>query len=192
MHRLSTSFVLGYHGCPEAVAHSLLAGEPFEPSKNDYDWLGPGTYFWQSNPRRALQFASEKRAREKAKWQPNVIGAVVELGLCLDLTTEASIEEVRQAHQHLSKLQTVAGAPLPINSGGNDRLVRKLDCAVITTLYDIRKNLGEPACDTVLGIFEEGGPLYENSGFRTKTHVQICVCNPAMIKGVFRVPALDL
>ena len=34
----------------------------------------------------------------------------------------------------------------------------------------------------------EGERLYRTSGFRKQTHIQICVRNPAMIKGVFRVP----
>jgi hypothetical protein len=42
MHRLSASFVLGYHGCDAEIAEKLLRGEPFEQSQNDYDWLGHG------------------------------------------------------------------------------------------------------------------------------------------------------
>jgi len=39
--------------------------------------------------------------------------------------------------------------------------------------------------DTVRGVFTEGEPLYENAGFRNKTHIQICVMNPKCIKGYF-------
>ena len=31
-------------------AERLLAGEPFQKSINDYDWLGHGIYFWEANP----------------------------------------------------------------------------------------------------------------------------------------------
>ena len=48
--------------------------------------------------------------------------------------------------------------------------------------------ISSPAIDSVKGIFVEGSPVYEDSGFFHKTHVQICVCNPDCIKGVFRVP----
>lgn len=54
MHALSASFILGYHGCDEAVAEKVLAGEDFKPSDNDYDWLGSGIYFWEANPQRGL------------------------------------------------------------------------------------------------------------------------------------------
>jgi hypothetical protein len=50
---LTTSFILGYHGCDADVATRLIEGEPFKASENDYDWLGPGIYFWESNPQRA-------------------------------------------------------------------------------------------------------------------------------------------
>jgi hypothetical protein len=33
----------------------------------------------------------------------------------------------------------------------------------------------------------EGKRIYPTSGFWNKTHIQICVCNPDNIKGVFRV-----
>jgi hypothetical protein len=42
MHSLSTSFVLGYHGCDRETGERLLLNEPFRPSENTYDWLGKG------------------------------------------------------------------------------------------------------------------------------------------------------
>ena len=51
-------FVLAFHGCDRAVGERILAGkEHVRPSDNDYDWLGPGAYFWENNPRRALAWA---------------------------------------------------------------------------------------------------------------------------------------
>jgi len=169
------------------VATALLSGKPFKASDNQYDWLGPGIYFWQSNPRRALQFAREKKQRERAQWDPAVVGAVVELGLCLDLTTEAGVDGVPAAHQTLVELATSAGDPLPTNSRGEDLLLRKLDCAVIRVLHDIRDKADLSTFDTVVGIFQEGAPIYDGSGFRSKTHIQISVRNTTVIKGVFQV-----
>ena len=54
-------------------------------------------------------------------------------------------------------------------------------------LHEVRRNADEPTIDSVKGIFIEGNPIYANSGFHEKTHIQICVCNPEQIKGVFRV-----
>ncbi len=45
----------------------MLDGEDFKPSDNDYDWLGPGIYFWESNWARGLEFASEQMKRKESK-----------------------------------------------------------------------------------------------------------------------------
>lgn len=86
MHALSASFVLGYHGCDRGVAERLLGGENFKLSSNDYDWLGPGIYFWEANPQRGLDFARELAVLKRDKGRirkAGVVGAVIELGLCL-------------------------------------------------------------------------------------------------------------
>jgi hypothetical protein len=92
MHELSSSFVLGYHGCDQEVAEQLLNNIPFLPSHNDYDWLGSGIYFWEANPQRGLEFANElaDRSPEFIK-NPTVVGAVLDLGYCLDLTTSSGL-----------------------------------------------------------------------------------------------------
>lgn len=193
MHRLNSSFILGYHGCSAFAAEQLLSGaSQFRISENDYDWLGPGIYFWQSNPARALQFAHEKRERENADWMPTVVGAAIDLRDCLDLTTEIGIDEIRSAHQLLSETFSRAGEALPSNSGGPGHMLRRLDCAVVRQLHEIRRQMGLASVDSVKGIFVEGTPIYEGSGFRSKTHVQIAVCDPAAIRGIFRVPQEDL
>lgn len=186
MHTLSSSFVLGYHGCDQAVANALLNGAEFKHSKNDYDWLGSGIYFWEANPKRGLDFAKEVENRTGKIAIPAVVGAVIELGLCLDLTTQAGIDQVKQSFDSLSKALKLSKSPLPRNKSG--LLRRNLDCAVINYLHHIRREQQAPAIDSVKGIFVEGSPVYEDSGFFHKTHVQICVCNPDCIKGVFRVP----
>jgi hypothetical protein len=193
VHRLSTSFILGYHGCDAKVAKRLIDGEPFKTSENDYDWLGPGIYFWEANPQRALSCAQEVHKREPVKIRiPAVVGAVVELGLCLDLASEAGIKQARAAYRALAELYKTAKTTLPKNRGGPDDLLRKLDCAVISQLHAIRGREGQPPVETVRGIFIEGKKIYPSAGFRAKTHCQVCVCNPLQIKGVFRVSESEL
>lgn len=96
------------------------------------------------------------------------------------------------AHDVLQKTLREAGAEVPQNRGGRDLQLRKLDCAVITLLHDIRQSSDLEPIDTVAGIFIEGKLLYENAGFFEKTHIQICVCNQRQIKGVFRVHDSEL
>ena len=191
MHQLAASFVLGYHGCDKAVGERILKGEPFKQSNNDYDWLGPGIYFWEANPLRGLDFAREgsKRRGSNIK-QPFVIGAVISLGLCLDLTTTAGVEQVRTAHRALAEFAAAGPVDLPQNAA--DGLVRRLDCAVIQMVHTIRTDHDDQPVDTVKGVFIEGPPVYASSGFYERTHIQIAVRNSDCIKGVFRVPPSQL
>ena len=191
MHRLTSAFILGYHGCDKEVGERLLAGTVFKPSDNDYDWLGPGIYFWESNPLRGLEFAAEVSKREGSSIsKPFVIGAVIELGLCLDLTTSTGLEWVRIAYDSLVEVTRAAALKMPSNS--KDRLRRNLDCAVIRRLHTILEAQKLPPIDTLKGVFTEGKPAYPGSGFPEKTHIQLAVRNPRCIKGVFRVPSEQL
>ena len=194
MHRLTTTFVLGYHGCDESVAERLISGEPFQKSINDYDWLGPGIYFWEANPLRGLEFAVEL---QNAPWgsditTPAVVGAIIDLGFCLDLTTAAGIRQVRAAHASYISNCEQTGDVIPQNSADANYLRRQLDCAVFTQLHQIREDDEDQPIDTVRGVFVEGEPAYEGAGFRARTHIQICVCNTSSIKGVFRAPSDQL
>lgn len=187
MHHLSTVFVLAYHGCDRRVGEELLAGKKaLTPSDNDYDWLGPGVYFWESNPERALEFAREKQRRGDKIHTPFVVGAVVDLGLCLDLTTKDSIESLKLAHQTLNDAFSASGDKPPVN--GPEPWRRRLDCAVIRTLHEVVRSSGAMPIDTIRGMFTEGSPIYAGSAFFEKTHVQIAVLNLECIKAVFRIP----
>ena len=168
-----------------------MRGERFISSTNDYDWLGHGIYFWESNPQRGLDFARERAGRRRGHAKvtdPAVVGAVIDLGLCLDLTTTAGIDRVKLAFSALVNIVGRAEPPRPLPENSKDGLRRNLDCAVVNTLHDILRASGEPPFDTVKGIFIEGGSAYPGSGFHEKTHIQICVRDPRSIKGVFRVP----
>ena len=186
--------MLGYHGCDESVAERLISGEPFQKSINDYDWLGPGIYFWEANPLRGLEFAVEL---QNAPWgsditTPAIVGVIIDLGFCLDLTTAAGIRQVRAAHASYISNCEQTGDVIPQNSADANYLRRQLDCAVFTQLHQIREDDEDQPIDIVRGVFVEGEPAYEGAGFRAKTHIQICVCNTSSIKGVFRAPSDQL
>jgi len=192
LHELTASFVLGYHGCDRSVAESLIAGAEFRHEGNQWDWLGSGIYFWESNPLRGLEYAHELKANpQKTKGfvvEPAVVGAVIDLGLCLDLTSSTGIRALAASHESFVRLCRIEGRAIPTNKGGPDRLVRNLDCAVINHLHAVRIAAKLPTFDTVKGVFQEGAAIYQDAGFREKTHIQVCVRNLDCIKGVFRVP----
>jgi len=182
--------VLGYHGCARATADLAITGKAsILESTKPYNWLGPGAYFWENDPHRALEFARWKASRDKNFVEPTVIGAVIDLGNCLDLVTQESLQMLKKAHASFVSTSGLEGLALPKNQnsrdGNEDRVLRYLDCAVITHLHELVLESNEPAYDTVRGMFTEGGDLYAGAGFREKTHVQIAVRNQSRITGVF-------
>jgi hypothetical protein len=196
VHELSSSFILAYHGCDRSVAERLLNNKTFRLSENDYDWLGSGVYFWEANPARALAWARHLRKVGKSGpariRQPYAIGAVINLGYCLDLISTNGIEFVKEAYLDFKHYMEQSGSPMPTNRGGDDLLQRYLDCAVINHIHSVIKRDKGKAFDTVRGVFLEGKRIYNTSGFYEKTHIQICVRNLSNIKGVFRVPVNQL
>lgn len=189
------SLVLAYHGCSLGTAQKLLGGSPFQPSTEDYDWLGSGSYFWENDVLRAYRWATEPRRKFG---YPSVVGAVIELGNCLDLTTQTGITAVKLAYDDFISTAEEDGTPVPENvnpakESGGDKIIRRLDCAVMNYLYKIVKTAQESdpksqSYTTVRALFPEGSELYPGAGFRDKTHIQICVREPEQIFGVFRIP----
>lgn len=191
-------FVLGFHGCDRKIGEDILSGTiPQKKSVNTYDWLGHGYYFWENNPGRAIQYAKElknnpKRSKEVIN-EPFVIGAVIDLGYCLNLLEEHSLQTLKFAFNLLEDSTMLSEKPLPVNKKlvAGQPLLRDLDCAVIETLHQCRGNSGLKAFDSVRGMFAEGEELYPGAGFQEQSHIQICVCNPNCIKGYFRVRKSD-
>ncbi len=54
-----SSALVAYHGCDVTTRDDLLAGRQnhLSHSNNQYDWLGPGAYFFEGDVERALLFA---------------------------------------------------------------------------------------------------------------------------------------
>lgn len=192
LYESQASFIIGFHGCDKSVGEALLRGKTphLKPSTNDYDWLGHGIYFWEGNPQRAFDFASQRASGDKnskgAIKEPFVLGAIIDLRHCLDLLDSAGLQQVADSFSLLKKSFDAVGLALPENEGGEDLTRRYLDCAVIQSLHQYRKDETLPAYDSVRAAFFEGKNLYENAGFRQKNHIQICVRDSACIKGYFR------
>ena len=83
--------VIGYHGCEAGVAQRLLAGARFRSSRNDFDWLGSGVYFWEYGPERALEFAATQLRRRGRRARPAVVGAIIQLGSELQRQTHVQV-----------------------------------------------------------------------------------------------------
>jgi hypothetical protein len=190
LYEKATPYIIGFHGCDQSIADMLLssAQPTFKKSKNDYDWLGNGMYFWENDPNRAWEYILEVQSREpKRITSPAVVGAVLDLGHCLNLVENRYISLAKDTFLAYKEKTTSDGLEMPINKSvsphDHDNLFRHLDCAVIEFIHMLAAD--EPF-DSVRGMFIEGGKIYEGAGFHEKTHVQIAIRNPDMIKGYFR------
>lgn len=193
LYEYQPAFVIGFHGCDKSVGEDILNGKKthLEPSTNDYDWLGHGTYFWEGNPKRAMEFAEQRanggrNSKGKIK-NPFVLGAIIDLRHCLNLLDSSGLQQVADAHAALKEFLDLNNISLPENKGEQGDLTRRfLDCAVINSLHQYRKDEKLDGYDSVRAAFWEGADLYPNAGFKRQNHIQICVKSHDCIQGYFR------
>ncbi|WP_207462044.1 hypothetical protein [Azospirillum sp. SYSU D00513] len=190
MTELSNPFVLGYHGCRKSVGEDILAGKVphLKDSRNRWDWLGSGIYFWEADPKRGYEWALDRYGAADAF----VLGAAIHLGYCLDLMSRGPLDLLKPAYDTLLNAHKESGEPLPENRKTRKGPSHALDCAVINTLHVTRaENQPFPLqpFNTVRGLFQEEPPIFPDSMIMSRTHVQICVRTPEeSIKGYIRVP----
>lgn len=165
--------VVGYHGTRLDRAEEIESIGRFSPSKNDYDWLGHGIYFWEFAPLRAWQWARSKHGSDAS-----VIEAQIELGHCLDLTDIRFTGFLSSAYEGIREAYARTGAALPVNRGK----AHCLDCLVINYLCGVII----PECETVRAPFLEGEPIYNGSALLAQSHVQIVVRDDARIRRSLR------
>lgn len=168
--------VLGYHGCALEYAEALIHGEvavaAWQFSANPYDWLGHGIYFWEFAPARAQAWGDHA----------GVVGAVIQLGTCLDLTDIDNTALLAGQYEVIHRLFKRRGTPLPENKDKR----RDLDCLVVNGLMGATKRKGGTRFQTARCPFLEGAPAFPGSGILRESHVQIVVRDTSCILGVFR------
>ncbi|MBY0228483.1 MAG: hypothetical protein K2W96_04300 [Gemmataceae bacterium] len=178
--------VVGYHGCKRAFADRLVAGSvrpgDWETSRNDYDWLGEGIYFWEDAPERAWQWA-----RYRYKDEAAVVATEIRLGRCMDLADTAFVDLLRGAYRDIVDAYQGAGLSLPKNEGKEQKL-RRLDRLVIDRVTESMDTPEGKYFQTVRAPFEEGEPMFPGAMLRTLSHIQIAVRDHRCIgPSVYRV-----
>lgn len=183
--------VIAYHGCDATTATKVLSERiTLSPSEKDYDWLGKGIYFWEHGPQRALEWAQQRQREGKIK-KPAVVGALLHLGNCFDLLDVRYTEALQRSWPLFIQAKEASREKIPSNQDlknhpPQDKLLRFRDCAVINwTISEFEKTTNAPF-DSVRGVFQEDDPVFEDSGIRLKSHIQIAIRNPACIIGYFR------
>ena len=167
---------IGYHGTSAEAAERILAAG-FEPSRNEYDWLGDGAYFFQDAPVRAMEWARQRFGPDAA-----VIGAEIDLDSCIDLLDIPWHIQVARAYRRYRGGLEKNGQLLPRQSAGAHRL----DRSVMNYLID-RLEAGGRAVTSVRAAFAEGEPAFPGSALLNRSHVQIAVRNSAVIQRSWRV-----
>jgi len=174
-------WILGYHGCTQDLANELITGtrpiSAWPQSKNPYDWLGLGIYFWEHGPERAMQWAQDRYRASAA-----TVGAIIQLGHCFDLLDVGFTAKLLPAYLREKAEVEAAGRSLPVNRGRDDDLGgRYLDCFMLNAcLQEL------PEFQAVRGSFQEGKEAFPGAKIFRKSHIQIAVRDHRCILGVFR------
>lgn len=193
VYQQTSQMVIGFHGCDRCLAERILNSqkEHLTESINTYDWLGNGIYFWLNDPQRAYEWACETHIRNPKKVkEPYVIGAIINLGLCLNFSERSSVMLLQKSYKLLKESFNKLGLDIndelvnKVPDKGGFNLIRPLDCAVIQNLHKMleKENI---SFDTVYGYFQEGKDAFCGGGIKEKSHIQVCVRNPLCIKGYF-------
>ncbi len=201
MYDVKPNLIIGFHGCDASVCNALLNNpDNIKISKNPYDWLGYGMYFWENNYERAWQWAIDKKKRGVIK-EPAVIGALLQPGYCCDFLDAKYIRMLANYHKEMQERYNNLGIEMPRNRDlsidqRKDMIFRELDCLAIEFMHeriliDVQSEIKEKGYsnndifDSTRGAFIEGAPIYEGAGIYEKTHIQICIRNLNCIKGFF-------
>jgi hypothetical protein len=186
---------IGYHGTTLAAAVRILmrvdTNEYWLRSRNEYDWLGDGIYFFQDAPLRALLYA-EKKASSQAGEEPAIIAARFKLETCLDLLDVGATNYLRKIHEASSEADQ---PPLPsqrrisilhkprenivVGRGRSTRitLARRhlLDRVIVNRTVMAVQQKFRRKVDAVRCAFVDGRPPYPTSWLYDLAHVQVCV-----------------
>lgn len=199
--------VYGYHGTSEKRAAHILTPSSqnlfnFNPSANDYDWLGHGIYFFQDYSIHVVEHA-EAAARQDA-CAPAVLQFEIDLTDCLDLGDYRKQNLVLNAFKLCDDMARASGVPLPRQQSLVRELAEgipgrkqdlpgqggphRLDCYILNHARLIAQKK-DKHIKSARGIFVEGKPIYENSHFHSRAHVQIAVFDQSVIRRfVRRIP----
>jgi hypothetical protein len=195
--------VIAYHGCDITTRDDLVTGKAQpKSSENQYDWLGPGFYFFEADADRAEAFARsahghpEKRYTAQPIATPAVVGSVLCIRECLDMTTRRGLtifeEAVKPTLDGLKAEAKALPKNLPAADDDGDVLLRHLDNAVFRFLHQYLDSPNKIHYQAVRGAFRQGTPLAENSGFHRDSHIQLAVRDPTCFLGWFLRPGEKL
>jgi hypothetical protein len=171
--------IVGYHGTNIESAREILS-TGFVPSRNRYDWLGRGIYFWQDAPYRDWDWAGgycEKNGGDPAVIRSQIRIRRDEFMDLLDYSQNPNwSDHLRKTHQYL---QTQTSSVLPPNKRAIG--YHALDRLVLDTLIE---DILRPMDINILAVracFQEGEEIYPDSAIYNKSHIQVAVRDTSSI-----------
>jgi len=168
---MNASLVFGYHGTSLAAAQSIQANG-FELSRQPYDWLGDGVYFFQDAPNRAWNWAIQRFPES-----PAVVVSQIRLENCVDLLDVDWVDALNIIHNNLRQRFLQEGRKLPKQKAG----AHNLDREVFNLLVQVAARQGT-LLKVIRGVFQEGVPVYPESALFNLSHVQIAVRDTLLIE----------
>src|SRR5262249_31971950 len=133
-----------------------------------------------AGPRNLLLGHGPERART---WGGGgVIGAIIQLGNCLDLTDGKFTTGLRAMYRTLKQQARREGKVLAGNRGKR----RGLDCLVINRLVESAEGGSGGRFQPARCPFLEGSPAFPGSAIRRDSHMQLVVFDKRCLLGVFR------
>ncbi len=181
---MNYGIILGYHGCSHATAQAILSGvqRHLVPSDSNCEWLGRGVYFWENSYDLALKWAKQHYPDA-----PDVLGAIIIPGHCLDLTDSQCSEYLASFSEVFETLYEKIYNEKPLMNKPSQEF-HPYDCALINTFRDTveisYKDM--PPVETVRAAFQEGEHI-ARSTFRKLNHIQWAIPYPEKnILGYFR------
>lgn len=166
---------IGFHGTSTEAAQRILSSG-FEASRNDYDWLGDGAYFFQDAPVRAMEWARQRFGEQAA-----VVGAEIDLDDCMDLLDIPWERVIERSYADLLLRLESSGESIPRQTSGAHRLDRAVLNHTMGLLH--RAGIG---VRTVRAAFVEGKPLFPGSALWSRAHVQIAVRDAGAVLRTWR------
>lgn len=172
-------FVNGYHGTRASNLGAILS-HGFQLSRNSYDWLGNGIYFWQDAPQRAKEWTEQSlRMQGLASVEPVVLKARLKLSNCIDLLDVGWRDVVTEAAgDFLKSVEQKIGSRIVLRNSTSGR--HELDCAFFNYFVGWLR-LQKIEVGAIRAAIAEGEPILPGSPIRFRSHVQIAVLNPALI-----------
>lgn len=171
-----TIWVYGYHGTSMDRATAIIESG-FNPSNNEYDWLGKGIYFWQDAPKRAWQWAQSTHPDN-----PAVVKCRLRLDRsCLDLLDIGYFPLLKTMYNGFITSYTQQNLAIPQQNPERSK-AHRLDCSFFNYVVKTFNSSSDARIASIRSAFVEGDRIFPNSAIYDLTHIQIAILDSGLIE----------